>query len=107
MFFIIFGYIKSTLNQIIMKKLIPTVLTVTAFSLGVFATNAYTTYKQNEAKKHPRIEHAIDAIKDAVDYMDKAPDDFGGHKAEAIRDCKGALKSLHAALGYRYMEDKK
>jgi len=90
-----------------MKKLIPTVLTITAFSLGVFATTAVTSYKQGEAKKHPNIEQAIDALKGAVDYMDKAPDDFGGHKAEAIRDSKAALKSLHAALGYRYKEDHK
>ncbi len=90
-----------------MKKLIPTVLTITAFSLGVFATTAVTSYKQNEAKKHPRIEHAIDAMKDAIEYMDKAPDDFGGNKAAAIADTKAAVKSLHKALGYRYKEDNK
>lgn len=87
-----------------MKKLLLTLCVLFAFAAGVFATNAY---KQHEAKKHPRIEKAIDAMKDAVEYMDKAPDDFGGHKAAAIADTKAALKSLHQALGYRYGEDHK
>ncbi|NNM95376.1 MAG: hypothetical protein HKL88_07935 [Bacteroidia bacterium] len=91
-----------------MKKNILTLSVVAAFALGVFATSAFTNYeKQNEAKKHPRIEKAIDAISDAVDYMDHAPDDFGGHKAVAIADCKAAVKSLRQALGYRYKEDHK
>jgi len=90
-----------------MKKVVLTMSVVVAFAAGVFATSAYTTYKtQQEAKKHPRIEKAIDGIKDAIEYMDKAPDDFGGNKAAAIADCKAAEKSLHKALGYRYKEDK-
>ncbi len=91
-----------------MKKLILTCSIVLAFAVGVFATTAFTNYeKQKEAKKHPRIEKAIDAMKDALEYMDKAPDDFGGHKAAAIADTKAALKSLHEALGYRYKQDEK
>jgi hypothetical protein len=90
-----------------MKKSVFTLMTVLAFALGVFATSAFTSYNQGkEAKKHPRIEKAIDAMKDALAYMKEAPDDFGGHKAAAIADTKAALKSLHQALGYRYMEDK-
>lgn len=46
-------------------------------------------------------------MKDAIEYMDKAPDDFGGHKAAAIADTKAAIKSLHEALGYRYKQDEK
>ena len=88
-----------------MKKTLVTASIVLAFAAGVFATTAIE--KQKEAKKHPRIEHAIDAMKDALDYMDKAPDDFGGHKAAAIADTKAAIKSLHEALGYRYKQDEK
>lgn len=87
-----------------MKKLLITLSVLLAFGAGVFATNAYN---QHEAKKHPRIEKAIDAMKDAIEYMDKAPDDFGGHKAAAIADTKAAIKSLHEALGYRYEQDHK
>jgi hypothetical protein len=89
-----------------MKRLLTTSALIVAFALGVFATSAFTNMeKQSEAKKHPRIEKAIDGIKDAIEYMNHAPDDFGGHKAAAIADCKAALKSLHQALGYRYKED--
>jgi hypothetical protein len=90
-----------------MKKHFTKITVAAAFVVGVLATTAFTSIeKQQEAKKHPRIEAAIDGIKDAIQYMDKAPDDFGGNKAAAIADCKAALKSLHKALGYRYKEDK-
>lgn len=89
-----------------MKKSVFTLMTVLAFALGVFATTAFTEIaKQNEAKKHPRIEKAIDQMKDALEYMKAAPDDFGGHKAAAMADTKAAIHSLHQALGYRYHED--
>jgi len=89
-----------------MKKSIITIIVVLAFAAGVIGTSAFTTIKQqNEAKKHPRIEKAIDAMQDALDYMEHAPDNFGGHKAAAIADTKAAIGSLHQALGYRYHED--
>jgi hypothetical protein len=92
-----------------MKKLLLTGSLVAAFAFGVLTTTAFTNSNAPgaEAKKHPRIEKAIDAMKDAVEYMDKAPDDFGGHKADAIKDTKAAIKSLHEALGYRYKQDEK
>jgi hypothetical protein len=79
-----------------------------AFVIGVFATTAFTSIeRQNEAKKHPRIEKAIDDMYDALDYMEHAPDIFNGHKAAAMADTKAAIKSLKEALGYRYHEDHK
>jgi hypothetical protein len=91
-----------------MKKTLVTASVVLAFGLGVFATSAFTNIeRQNEAKKHPRIEKAIDQMADAINYMNAAPDDFGGHKAQAIADTKAAIKSLKAALGYRYEVDHK
>ena len=89
-----------------MKKSVFTLIALVAFAFGVFATSAFTVARQNEAKKHPRIEKAIDNMKDAIEYMKAAPDDFGGHKAAAIADTKAAIHSLHQALGYRYHEDK-
>jgi len=91
-----------------MKKTLLSASVVLAFVLGVFATTAFTTIeRQNEAKKHPRIEHAIDQMRDAMEYMEHAPDNFGGHKAQAMADTKAAIKSLQAALGYRYEQDHK
>ncbi len=89
-----------------MKKKLVAAGVVLAFASGVLATTAFTSIeKQNEAKKHPRIEKAIDDMYDALDYMQHAPDDFGGHKMAAMRDTRAAIGSLKAALGYRYHED--
>jgi len=46
-------------------------------------------------------------MEDAIDYMEKAPDDFGGHKAQAIEDTKKAVQSLKLALQYRAKQDNK
>jgi hypothetical protein len=91
-----------------MKKTLIAATVVVAFASGIFATTAFTSIeKQNEAKKHPRIEKAIDDMYDALDYMEHAPDTFGGHKAVAMAQTRAAIKSLKEALGYRYHEDTK
>jgi hypothetical protein len=60
-----------------------------------------------EKAAHPRIVKAIDALQDAVAYMKAAPHDFGGHKADAIRDSEQAIKQLREALKYREVKDQK
>ena len=87
-----------------MKKL----LLILAVAVFVIST-AFVAVHQNaksEASKHPRIEKAIQELQSAVEYMEKAPEDFGGHKAEAIADSKKAIQSLKHALQYRAKEDK-
>jgi len=87
-----------------MKKL----LLILAVAVFVIST-AFVAVHQNaksEASKHPRIEKAIQELQGAVEYMEKAPDDFGGHKAAAIADSKKAIESLKLALQYRAKEDK-
>ena len=37
--------------------------------------------------------------------MEKAPDDFGGYKAQAITDSKKAVASLKQALNFRAKVD--
>jgi len=49
----------------------------------------------------PRLQAAITAIEDAIDFMQKAPDTFGGHKAAAIEACQAAVRQLRAAMQYR------
>jgi hypothetical protein len=56
---------------------------------------------------HPRIAKAIEALKDARAYMQAAPHDFGGHKAEAIRATDDAIRQLNLALAYRAGADGK
>jgi uncharacterized protein YneF (UPF0154 family) len=84
-----------------MKK----VLILFAFLAATFlVTSAFVISQQNmksEANEHPRIEKAIHELQDAIEYMEKAPHDFGGHKAEAIADSKKAVQTLKLALAYR------
>lgn len=49
---------------------------------------------------HPRLQHAITAIQSAVEYMQNAPTDFGGHKVAAIAACNEAVNQLKIAIQY-------
>jgi hypothetical protein len=53
-----------------------------------------------EVSNHPRIENAIIELENAIDLMEKAPNDFGGYKAQAIADSKRAVEWLKLALQY-------
>jgi hypothetical protein len=86
-----------------MKKLVIILLAVVFLS-----TTGFVFVQQNrktEAAKHPRIENAIRELESAIDYLEKAPDDFGGYKAQAIADSKKAVISLKQALNYRVKVD--
>lgn len=61
----------------------------------------------SEASEHPRIAAAVRELEDAIQYMEKAPHDFGGHKAEAIRASREALIQLRKALAYRAKSDRR
>ncbi|HZF12620.1 MAG TPA: hypothetical protein VFE33_27840 [Thermoanaerobaculia bacterium] len=56
---------------------------------------------KGERAMHPRIAKAIHSLQDAVEYMQKAPHDFGGHKADAIAASEKAIEQLKLALAYR------
>ena len=89
-----------------MKRL----LVVLAIVLFVSASTIFVVAQQNkktEASEHPRIEKAILQLEDAVEYMEKAPHDFGGHKQQAITDSRKAIQSLKEALKYRAKQDNK
>ncbi len=54
-------------------------------------TTAFVTPQQNEKSEmneHPRIRKAVHEMEDALEYMEKAPHDFGGHKKEAMEDTR-------------------
>jgi len=93
-----------------MKKILNPAIVVIAFAIGVFFTTAFINPQQNvasEESEHPRIAKAITQMQDAIDYMEHAPHDFGGHKAVAIADTKAAIKSLKMAMAYRAKKDNK
>jgi hypothetical protein len=75
---------------------------ISGLALGVMLTiGGSTLVAQNERAMHPRIAHAIEALRDAREYMEHAPHDFGGHKADAIRATDEAIRQLNFALAYR------
>ena len=93
-----------------MKKVISIVAFTAVITTVSIGTTAFVVLQQNEkteAAEHPRIRKAIHELEDAIEYMEKAPHDFGGHKAAAIEDSKKAVVSLKMALEYRAIKDNK
>jgi preprotein translocase subunit SecG len=87
-----------------MKKLI------VILSIAFFVSTIFLVGQQNAKKeemKHPRIEKAIHELEDAIEYLEKAPNDFGGYKEQAIIDSRKAVASLKLALKYRAKKDNK
>jgi hypothetical protein len=75
---------------------------VSGIILGiVLSVSVMTVAAQNERAMHPRIAKAIAALKDARAYLEAAPHDFGGHRADAIRSTDDAIRQLNLALAYR------
>ena len=60
---------------------------------------------QSERAMHPRLAKAIESLKDAREYLQAAPHNFGGHKVEAVRAIDTAIRQLNLALAYRAHED--
>ena len=58
-----------------------------------------------EEEKHPNITRAMHDIEKSIYSLNEAPDDFGGHKGQAINDLKLGLISLRKALYYRLYRD--
>jgi hypothetical protein len=58
-----------------------------------------------EESKHPNIAKAMHDMEDAMKHLHEAPDDFGGHKAQAEADLKQAWISLRKALFFRLYQD--
>ena len=58
-----------------------------------------------EEAKHPNITNAMHDIEKSMRALHNAPDDFGGHKAQAEADLKQAWISLRKALYFRLYKD--
>lgn len=82
--------------------------TLQGFLLGsILMASAWIVSAQNEREMHPRLASAIAALRDARAYLQAAPHDFGGHKAEAIRATDDAIRQLNLALAYRGAQDRR
>jgi hypothetical protein len=58
-----------------------------------------------EEASHPNITNAMHDIEKSMRALHNAPDDFGGHKAQAEADLKQAWISLRKALYFRLYTD--
>jgi hypothetical protein len=74
---------------------------------ALLSVGSFTLMAQNETAMHPRLVKAVAALRDARDYLQQAPHDFGGHRAEAIRATDDAIRQLNMALAYRGREDRR
>jgi len=59
-----------------------------------------------EEARHPNITKAMRDIEASMNALHNAPDDFGGHKAQAESDLRQAYISLRKALYFRLYEDR-
>jgi len=87
-----------------MKRL-PLFLGLALATSSLLPLDAAAETSQQERAAHPRIASAIDELEGAIHYMESAPHNFGGHKAEAIKASKEAVRQLRAALQYRASVD--
>ena len=88
-----------------MKTTIIGLMTGFVLACGTIGSSQAQTVR-SEAATHPRIAAAIRELEGAITYMERAPHDFGGHKAAAIRDARAAVAQLRAALAYRAAKDR-
>jgi hypothetical protein len=63
--------------------------------LGVIGTPRPANTEPQE--RHPRIRAAVDALRDAQEYLRTAAHDFCGHRADAMRDTEAAMRQLRLA----------
>jgi len=93
-----------------MKKLILALVVVSFYFVPFTQLSAQPASQgavTQEVSEHPRIAAAIASLQDAIDYMQTAPHNFGGHKAAAIAQCQKAINQLHKAMTYRAKKDRK
>ncbi len=68
---------------------------VALMAMGLIGTSRPANTEPQE--RHPRIRAAVEALRDANEYMRAAPHDFCGHKVEAMRATDAAIRQLELA----------
>ena len=61
---------------------------------------------RKEEEAHPNITKSMHDIQDAINHLNAAPDNFGGHKGRAISDLQQAYVSLRKALYFRLYQER-
>jgi hypothetical protein len=58
-----------------------------------------------EETNHPNVAKSMHEVEKAMQHLNEAPDEFGGHKAQAQSDLRQAWISLRKALYFRIYQD--
>jgi len=61
-------------------------------------TAARAQKAKSKGRKYPRLEKAIDDLRDARQYLLETPHKFGGHKKKAIDSLDAAIAQLGLAI---------
>ena len=68
---------------------------VVLMAMGLIGTSRPANTEPQD--RHPRIRAAMEALRDANEYLRAAPHDFYGHKVEAMRATDVAIRQLELA----------
>jgi hypothetical protein len=76
----------------------------TGLTAGLAVAAVYTNFGTGNTPAlaegpYPRMHHALDALRDAREELDKAHEDFHGHKDEAMKAIDEAIRQLKAIVG--------
>ena len=62
---------------------------------------------KTELREHPRLGHALVDLHIAKEHLEKAPHDFGGHRADAVKACDEAIKQIELAVKFDAKHEEK
>ncbi len=73
---------------------------VASLLIGLVVGAAPVAVAQQKTERHPHLHAAMRALRHAATQLEKAPPEFGGHRAKAIELIKQAEQQLQEALAY-------
>lgn len=78
-------------------------LTFAVLAVAFYAATPRVTADEVVTKKvlherHPAIREAMEALRKAKVELEHADHDFGGHRADALKECDAAIVQLKLAL---------
>jgi hypothetical protein len=86
----------TTQEVLMLRRAIVAISLVLAFSVGALIAQ---TPNQNQ-ERHPVLHRAIEQINNMKMRLEKAPQDFGGHKHKAIEALGVAANELEQAIQF-------
>jgi hypothetical protein len=88
----------------LMSKVVGVKILAAAAALGVVgwlsADGEVSAQTKQQHHHHPRLHRAMHELRQARHNLKEASGDFGGHRAEALRDVDRAIEQVERALRY-------